>query len=147
MVPEGTTVIFHQPAGSGLEDGLGKSIEGGTASRYNERYGPGSRIPDYTLHPPDGLNIEATSVTVTDSTLLGELLRPGMGSVDWAACRSPDRFDMTVVRARWVWRPETNWTDGNDDSGNWAGLTESTSWRLTAPVVLTTIPGHVPGPT
>lgn len=49
-------------------------------------YLPGSRVPNYTLRTPDNLTIFQRSLTVDSSTQLSQLLRPGMGHVEWAAC-------------------------------------------------------------
>jgi hypothetical protein len=50
-------------------------------------YLPGSVVPNYTLYPPTGLNIMGNPTTVASPTSLSSLLRPGMGNVNWAACR------------------------------------------------------------
>ncbi|MCY7419218.1 MAG: RHS repeat-associated core domain-containing protein, partial [Chloroflexi bacterium] len=86
-VPEGTTVVFHTPAGWAMTDQLGNAVERTGTSRYEERYGPGSIIPNYFLHPPMDLTVEPTSRTVNASTGLGKLLAPNQGEVHWAACR------------------------------------------------------------
>ncbi|MFI6275844.1 putative adhesin [Streptomyces sp. NPDC050988] len=88
-VPEGTSVSMYSRHGEPISDALGNRIETGNPSAL-EVYGPGEQLPDYSLFPPDGLNILGTprNVTATGETPLSELLRPNMGSVHWAACRS-----------------------------------------------------------
>jgi RHS repeat-associated protein len=49
-------------------------------------YGPGDKMPNYTLFPPDGLNIMGTPVVVSSPEQLSTLLQPNMGMVHWAAC-------------------------------------------------------------
>lgn len=75
--------------GQPISDYLGNQIETGNPTPV-EVYHPGEKLPDYTLYPPDGLNILGMprNVTVTGPTRLSELLKPNMGSVHWAACRS-----------------------------------------------------------
>jgi RHS repeat-associated protein len=87
IVPEGTTMVFHSPAGSSIMDDYGTMIERGKATGYTEVYGPGSRIPDYQLGAPDGLGVLPTSTTVTGPTKLSGILTPNKGIVHWAACR------------------------------------------------------------
>ncbi|MCY7418606.1 MAG: hypothetical protein LH650_08945, partial [Chloroflexi bacterium] len=86
-VPEGTTVIFHAPAGWGITDDYGKLVEGGGSGGFEERFGPGSLIPNYLLSPPAGLSVLKSSRTVSSPTRLKDLLWPGQGNVSWAACR------------------------------------------------------------
>ena len=105
-VPEGTWITFHAPPGAALEDQFGKSIEGGAVTKYNETYGPGDIIPEHRLGPPDGLDVLKTSITVASNTLLSQLLKPNMGRVDWAACRSPnsDPAVRDIIRASGMYR-------------------------------------------
>ncbi|WP_249375349.1 putative adhesin [Streptomyces sp. I05A-00742] len=88
-VPEGTAVAMYGRHGDSISDALGNDIELGKA-RPLEVYRPGERLPDYSLFPPTGLTIEGSprTLTVTQETYLSELLRPNMGRVHWAACRS-----------------------------------------------------------
>jgi RHS repeat-associated protein len=101
-VPEGTTVTFHGTHGTKITDPLGNAIETRQLDRVpmTEVYGPGSHIPDYRLHAPDGLNIMdrprslmeplsymTRSKTVDEPTALSAMLHPHMGNVEWAACR------------------------------------------------------------
>ncbi|MBZ4322284.1 DUF6531 domain-containing protein [Streptomyces sp. SCA2-4] len=88
-VPHGTSVAMYGRHGDSISDALGNDIERGTA-RPLEVYGPGEQLPDYSLFPPTGLAIEGTprTLTVTREAYLSELLRPNMGRVHWAACRS-----------------------------------------------------------
>jgi putative adhesin Stv-like protein len=43
-------------------------------------------MPNYTLGPPHGLNIQGNPITVTGDTQLSQLVQPNMGSTHWAAC-------------------------------------------------------------
>lgn len=86
VVPKGTCVAFYCAHGQTIWDLLGNAIETG-APRPVEVVGPGGTVPDYWLEPPTGLNIEGSPVTVTQPTRLSELLRPNMGTCNWAACR------------------------------------------------------------
>jgi hypothetical protein len=53
-----------------------------------ETFRAGEQIQDYTLHPPDGLNVVGSPITVTGPTQLSDLLQPNMGACHWAACLS-----------------------------------------------------------
>ncbi|WP_181764630.1 putative T7SS-secreted protein [Streptomyces albidus (ex Kaewkla and Franco 2022)] len=88
-VPEGTSVSMYSRHGEPISDALGNKIETQNPSRL-EVYGPGEQLPNYSLFPPDGLKILGVprNVTVTGETALSDLLRPNMGPVHWAACRS-----------------------------------------------------------
>ncbi|GIG71537.1 putative adhesin [Phytomonospora endophytica] len=89
-VPQGTTIKFYGPHGKGLSQSKGLKVERGSWRSPIEVYGPGDRIPDYVLKTPDRLKIMSGSQTVSDSTRLSDLLKPGMGTCHWAACRSYD---------------------------------------------------------
>ncbi|MHB1910620.1 MAG: putative adhesin [Acidimicrobiales bacterium] len=70
---------------------LGNAIETGSGlerSVFQQTFGPGEQVPNYTLHPPEGLNIAGKPVTVSEPTQLSELLQPNMGACSWAACLS-----------------------------------------------------------
>jgi RHS repeat-associated protein len=88
-VPEGTSLHMYSHHGETISDRLGNKIETGSPTPV-EVYGPGEQLPNYTLFPPDGLNILGTprNLTVTRPFSLSELLQPNMGNVHWAACRS-----------------------------------------------------------
>jgi Putative adhesin Stv domain len=94
-IPEGTTFTTFAEHGSTISDQLGNAIETGrevTMSEFGHEvtgarsYLPGARVPNYTLHPPNGLNIMGSPVTVSQPTTLNTLLRANMGNVRWAAC-------------------------------------------------------------
>lgn len=103
-VPEGTSITLYSRLGSSISDRLGLAIENGTVGTPVQRgsgnllaylfspfrnpvtYRSGDLIPNYALHPPEGLNILSSSVTVNRTTNLNQLLRPNMGNVHWAAC-------------------------------------------------------------
>ncbi len=96
ILPEGTSLTFWTEHGNSISDALGNAIETGgqiTVEQFPEAAGarsylPGSVVPDYTLYPPTGLNVFGNPTTVTSPTSLSSLLQPGMGNVNWAACRS-----------------------------------------------------------
>ena len=96
IVPRGTTVNFWTEHGKPISDALENAIETGapvTLDLFPEEVGassylPGSVVPNYTLLPPVGLNIMGNPITVTTPTSLSTLLKPRMGNVNWAACRS-----------------------------------------------------------
>lgn len=94
MVPEGTHISFYVEHGETLPGLNGLTVERGVypANGYVETFGPGETIPNYTLAPPassgaGGFSVFEDSTTVGQRTQLGELLKPGMGNVHWAACR------------------------------------------------------------
>ncbi len=88
-VPEGTSLHMYSRHGEPISDALGNKIETGSPTPV-EVYGPGEKLPNYTLFEPDGLSIEGIprNVTVSSPVNLSELLGPNMGRVHWAACRS-----------------------------------------------------------
>ena len=95
MLPQGTSLTFWTEHGNSISDALGDAIEtgGNNSPQFPEAAGarsalPGSFVPNYTLYPPTGLNILGNPTTVTSPTSLGNLLQPGMGNVNWAACRN-----------------------------------------------------------
>ena len=87
-VPEGTSVTVYSEYGATISDRLGNQVEtGGDLSNvYSQTFGPGEEMPNYTLYPPDGLNIQGDPVTVDKATPLSDLLQPDMGDCRWAAC-------------------------------------------------------------
>ncbi|WP_181160543.1 putative T7SS-secreted protein [Streptomyces solincola] len=92
-VPEGTTVSFYIPHGERIPGLNGVAVEGGSYPGHAvETFGPGDRIPNYTLAPPEakgpgGFTVYENSSTVAQRTKLAELLTENMGNVHWAACR------------------------------------------------------------
>jgi len=99
QVPPGTTIVMPTWHNVPISDSYGGAIESGQAihpSVYPEMdgqhvYPPGSLIPNYTLHPPTGLNIQSHPTlgapqTVTSDTNLDSLLQPNQGQLSWAAC-------------------------------------------------------------
>lgn len=93
VVPEGTTISFYVQHGDTLPGLNGLTVERGVyPGGYVEKFKPGDVIPNYTLAPPastggGGFSVFENSTTVGKETSLGELLKPGMGNVHWAACR------------------------------------------------------------
>jgi hypothetical protein len=90
-IPEGTSLTFWSEHGRGIRDSVGQAIERGEVpDGFHEgavTYLPGARIPDYTLTSPRGLTVYENSTTVEDATRISDLIRPGMGNCQWAACR------------------------------------------------------------
>ncbi|MER6526221.1 putative adhesin [Streptomyces sp. NPDC001508] len=90
-VPKGTTLHMYSEHGEVIGDRLGNHIETGKWGKAlaEESYGPGEKLPDYSLFPPHGLKILGSprNITVQKETRLSDLLRPNMGDVHWAACR------------------------------------------------------------
>jgi hypothetical protein len=88
VVPEGTSLTVYSKFGSTITDRLGNIIEtGGDLSNvYKRTYVAGEKLPNYTLHAPNGLSIQGNPFTVNSPTPLTDLLMPGMGNCSWAAC-------------------------------------------------------------
>src|SRR5262249_31468600 len=89
-VPDGTTATAYAEHGSSISDALGNAIEtgGDTSQFYSKTYRSGDMMPDYTVFPPDGLNIMGTPLTVRVPKRLSKLLAENMGPVDLAFCLS-----------------------------------------------------------
>ncbi|MGO8772441.1 MAG: putative adhesin [Mycobacterium sp.] len=88
IVPRGTTITVYAEHGSIITDDLGNLIESGgdTSGVYSLTFLAGEELPDYTIYPPDDLNIMGTPQTVLHPTLLSELIYEDMGPVDLAVC-------------------------------------------------------------
>jgi hypothetical protein len=94
---DGQYVTFYTRHATSMTDALGNALETGgdvTQALFPEdslqvqRFGPGDVIHNYTLSAPNGLNILGNPITVTDQTLLSDLLaQNGPGEYIWAACR------------------------------------------------------------
>ncbi|MCA2242699.1 NAD(+)--arginine ADP-ribosyltransferase [Mycobacterium sp. WUMAC-067] len=87
-VPKGSSITTFAEHGSTITDSLGNLIEtgGDTSGVYSKTFKPGELIPNYTIHPPDGLNILGSPLTVTSPTLISKLIHENMGLVDLAVC-------------------------------------------------------------
>jgi RHS repeat-associated protein len=94
-IPANTSFTTWTAHGNSISDTLGNAIETGGSITYQEygdqiagakTYLPGAEVPNYTLFPPDGLNIAGNPTTVTNPTNLSQLLSPNQGNVNWAAC-------------------------------------------------------------
>ena len=88
VVPQGSTVTIYGEHGSKITDALGNLIEtGGDASHvYSRTFHSREPMPDYTLHPPHGLDVQGTPYTVAEPTKLSQILSENMGDIDFAAC-------------------------------------------------------------
>lgn len=88
VVPKGSSITTFAKHGSTITDSLGNLIEtgGDTSGVFSETFQAGESIPNYTIHPPDGLNILGSPLTVTQATLISELIHEGMGPIDLAVC-------------------------------------------------------------
>lgn len=97
VVPEGTSFTTYTEYGNTITDRLGNHIETGKEiSLSNFRsdeiagartYLPGAKVPNYTLYPPEGLNIMGNPTTVSSPQTLKTMLKPNMRNVKWAACQ------------------------------------------------------------
>jgi hypothetical protein len=87
-VPQNTTITVYADHGSSITDELGNLIESGgdTSHVYSRTFHPGERLPNYTVYPPDELDIMGTPQTVTEPTRLTELIDEDMGDVHLAIC-------------------------------------------------------------
>ncbi|WP_368862035.1 putative adhesin [Catenulispora pinistramenti] len=87
-VPDGTSVAVYTENGATIDDLSAFLIEAGAsdAPPLVRMYGPGDRMPNFTLYPPEGLTIFSRSKTVSDPTKLSDLLQSNMGTCHWAAC-------------------------------------------------------------
>ncbi|WP_077089088.1 putative adhesin [Mycobacterium rhizamassiliense] len=87
-VPPGTTITVYAEHGSSISDALGNLIEtgGDTSGVYSKTFASGESMPNYTIYPPDGLNIMGGPQTVLSPTHLSDLLAEDMGPVDLAVC-------------------------------------------------------------
>ncbi|MEY8018169.1 putative adhesin [Mycobacterium servetii] len=88
VVPKGSSITTFAEHGSTITDSLGNLIEtgGDTSGVYSKTFYAGESIPNYTIHPPDGLNILGSPLTVAKSTLISALIHEGMGDIDLAVC-------------------------------------------------------------
>jgi hypothetical protein len=88
VVPSGTSLTIYSKFGATITDRLGNVVEtaGDLSKVYSRTYGPGDRLPNYTLYPPEGLNLQGNPVTVSTPTRVSDLLKTGMGECHWAAC-------------------------------------------------------------
>ena len=88
VVPKGSSITTFAEHGSTITDSLGNLIEtgGDTSGVFSETFHAGESIPNYTIHPPHGLNILGSPLTVTKSMLISELIHKGMGAIDLAVC-------------------------------------------------------------
>ncbi|MFJ6436881.1 putative adhesin [Streptomyces sp. NPDC091416] len=87
-IPEGTSLATYGPKGHAIYDYTGFRVEFGDASLAPTNvYGPGVRVRNLQLYPPDArTTVLPKSTTVTSPTPLSNLLKPGMGPCHWAAC-------------------------------------------------------------
>ncbi|MBS0150491.1 MAG: hypothetical protein JSR31_06075 [Nitrospira sp.] len=93
VVPENTWVNLYEPLGELLSNDKANLVERGLLNPIRT-YGPGDLIPNMRLFPP--FNSLGTLKMVGDpiflhpmqqeGLLLSEILVPGMGPVNWAAC-------------------------------------------------------------
>ncbi|MFN0130190.1 MAG: putative adhesin [Verrucomicrobiales bacterium] len=98
-VPQGTTLMIPARTGTMLPDALGQAIEAGhwepvaanprwrSLMEGSATHLPGAEIPNLLLRPAPDLWMLQNSIRVSTDTPLSTLLRPGMGYLDWAACR------------------------------------------------------------
>lgn len=105
-VPAGTTVVVPPP-GLALPEKIGQAIESGDVWKVAgevmlrpkilklvesgawRTFGPGSEMPNLVLYPNVTATMYVESITVGESTVIGDLLKPNMGCMFWAACTTP----------------------------------------------------------
>ncbi|MFH9429935.1 putative T7SS-secreted protein [Streptomyces sp. NPDC017615] len=93
VVPKGTSITFYVEHGERIPGLNGLTVERGVYPEgYSHTLHEGAKIPNYTLAPPAAsgggtFSVFENSTTVAERTKLGELLKPDMGNVHWAACR------------------------------------------------------------
>ena len=92
-VPEGTTVTVPTGIGRSITTRFGNAIASGddltpffADMEGAVTYPAGSRIPNLTLGPPDGLTPIPGATNVPQLTTLSNLLQPNQGNVMWNAC-------------------------------------------------------------
>ena len=123
-VPQGTTITLYAEHGSTITDDLGNLIEtgGDTSMVYSRTFHPGEQIPNYTIYPPDGLNIMGTPQTVLNPTRLTELINEEMGRVDLAICPYDETcptgmiYDVDGIFNQWTGVYEPYRSDGFDSA-------------------------------
>jgi RHS repeat-associated protein len=97
IIPDRTRVRIFGNIGETITDRQGRFIERGLPLTPNAIFGPGERFPNFRLTPPEGLILRGNPVYVNpqypEGVFVSEILKPGLCTVNWAAClsRSPDR--------------------------------------------------------
>ncbi|WP_277440723.1 ricin-type beta-trefoil lectin domain protein [Streptomyces sp. SPB162] len=86
-MPRGTWLKCFCADGLKLDDSVGLQVEMGGDVPPVETILPGGRMRDIFVGPPRKLNIATGSVTVSEPTLLSDLLEENMGCVYLATCR------------------------------------------------------------
>src|SRR3954471_2765776 len=100
-VPDGATIYFYTENMKALLDSLGGEMETVSAAFQSatpsQTVAAGERCMNYTLYPPDDLNIQQSpddvyQHIVQSDTTLQTLINDGVitGDVYWAACRVVD---------------------------------------------------------
>ncbi|MFI1334085.1 putative T7SS-secreted protein [Streptomyces sp. NPDC020845] len=89
-MPEGTSVAVYSDHGEFLTNwDANRIISGYPDPPMVDEFLPGQMMPDYILDPPDGLVLKGKYISVDDGWVnLSSLLKPNMGRVHWAACRT-----------------------------------------------------------
>ncbi|MDT0344829.1 DUF6531 domain-containing protein [Streptomyces litchfieldiae] len=99
-VPQGTSIAVYTHHGGSIVGATNGRIQTGNIAPY-QVFGPGQRIPNYHLLPPDSWRVPVGNpVTVTSPTQLSSLVGKNMGTVHWAAC-------MTIQRDGRLWERTT----------------------------------------
>jgi hypothetical protein len=97
IIPERTWVRTFADIGSTITDKQGRFIERGLPLTPKGIFGPGERFPNFRLTPPEGLSLRGNPVYVNpeypEGVFVSEILKPGLCTVNWAAClsRSPGK--------------------------------------------------------
>ncbi|MGV4985999.1 putative T7SS-secreted protein [Streptomyces sp. NRAIS4] len=87
-VPEGSSITFYSPHGTGLANRAALDVEQGINWNPVETFESGAVIPNYTLGPAPELPRMSESIDVVGDMNLSDLLYPHMGPTHWAACRN-----------------------------------------------------------
>lgn len=121
-VPSGTTLYFYTDNMKALLDSNGQTVE--TMAAALDQASPsqvveaGASCPNYTLYPPDGLDIQDSpddveQVIVSSPVTLGELLDQYGGEIYWAACRV---VDLEEVGGSYLGANDSQYELGGSDS-------------------------------
>ncbi|MGQ4516751.1 RHS repeat-associated core domain-containing protein [Streptomyces sp. DW26H14] len=87
QVPPGTWLKFYVEDGERIGDAFAHDIETGGNHPAVETFGPGKKLPDYTVDRPRNLAISSRSITVSAPTRLSEIVTDKMGAVHVLICR------------------------------------------------------------
>lgn len=122
-VPSGTTIYFYSDNMKALLDSHGQTVETMAAAldsaTPSQVVYSGQQCVNYTLYPPDGLDIQDSpddveQVLVSSAETLESLLNKYSGDIYWAACRV---VDLDSVGGKYLGINESQNELGGSDSG------------------------------